>query len=109
MGDLEAPLMRAADRLRRKGMVVLISDFYDSPERVLDAVKPLRARGHDLIVFHVLDPNEINFPFEDAAQFEDLESGLRLPINPSSLRDRYREAMNQHKQSSFSFPEEPIP
>ncbi len=95
-GDLVAPMERAADRLRRKGMVALISDFYDSPERVMDAVKPLRARGHDLIVFHVLDPNEITFPFEDAAQFEDLESGVRLPVNPSSLRDQYREAMSQH-------------
>lgn len=95
-GDLIDPLLRAADRLRRKGMVVLISDFYDVPERILDAAKPLRARGHDLMAFQVLDPYEVEFPFEDASQFEDLESGVRLPVNPSSLRDGYRQAMSSH-------------
>jgi uncharacterized protein (DUF58 family) len=95
-GSLAEPLMRAADRLRRKGMVVLISDLYESPEKVIEAVKPLRARGHDLMVFQVLDPHEIEFPFRDAAQFEDLETGSRLPVNPTALRDDYRSAMQQH-------------
>lgn len=95
-GSLAEPLERATDRLRRKGMVVLISDFYEEPESVLDAVKPLRARGHDLMVFHLLDPNEIDFPFEDSAQFEDLESGDRLPVNPSKLREQYRRVVEAH-------------
>jgi uncharacterized protein (DUF58 family) len=95
-GNLVDPLLRAADRLRRKGMVVLISDLYESPEQVLEAVKPLRSRGHELLVFHILDPNEIEFPFEYAGQFEDLESGTRLPVDPSALRDRYQEAMKAH-------------
>ena len=63
-------------------MVVLISDFYEDPTSVLDAVKPLRARGHDLMIFHLLDPNEVDFPFEDAAQFEDLESGESCRSTP---------------------------
>lgn len=95
-GSLEEPLERAADRLRRKGMVVLISDFYDSPETVINAVKPLRSRGHDLIVFHLLDPNEIDFPFTDSAEFEDLETGDLLPVNPGALRDGYKAAMQEH-------------
>ena len=95
-GNLAKPLLQAAERLRRKGMVVLISDFYEDPTSVLDAVKPLRARGHDLMVFHLLDPNEVDFPFEDSAQFEDLESGDLLPINPKAVREQYREAVKQH-------------
>ena len=95
-GDLGDPLMHAADRLGKRGVVVIISDFYESPEAVLNAVKPLRARGHDVIAFHILDRNEIEFPFTDPAQFEDLESGVQLPVNPRHLRESYRGAMAEH-------------
>ena len=95
-GSLGQPLAHAADRLRRKGMVVVLSDLYESPRRVIDALKPLRGRGHDVMVFHILDPHEIEFPFRDASQFEDLESGSRLPVNPGPLRARYRAAMDAH-------------
>lgn len=95
-GSLGEPLLRAADRLRRKGMVVLLSDLYEPPESVIDALKPLRGRGHDVMVFHLLDPHEIEFPFQDASQFEDLESGSRLPVNPGPLRTRYKAAMQNH-------------
>ncbi len=95
-GDLTEPLTRAADRLRRKGMVVLISDLYEDPTAVINAIKPLRGRGHEILVFQILDPNEIEFPFQDPSLFEDLESGARLPISPGSLRERYRAGMAEH-------------
>jgi uncharacterized protein (DUF58 family) len=95
-GSLGKPLMRVTDHLRRKGLVVLISDFYEAPESVIEAVKPLRARDHDIMVFHVLDRTEIDFPFEDPSNFEDLETGERLPIVPGTLRERYRENMQRH-------------
>jgi len=95
-GSLAAPLAKAADHLGRKGIVLLISDFYDSPAEVLSAVKPLRSRGHDLIVFQLLDPDEIRFPFEDSAQFEDLENRERMPVDPRALRDEYRAAVEEH-------------
>jgi len=95
-GNLKTPLLRVADRLRRKGLVVLISDFYESPQSVIDAVKPLRARDHDMMVFQILDPYEIEFPFEAPGNFEDLETGERLAIVPSTLRDRYRSSMRRH-------------
>jgi uncharacterized protein (DUF58 family) len=80
----------------RKGLVVLISDLYEPPSQVINAIKPLRARGHELIVFQILDPHELDFPFEDPSLFEDLESGTRLPILPGAQRERYRAAMKQH-------------
>jgi uncharacterized protein (DUF58 family) len=98
-GSLEEPLLRVADRVRRKGMVVLISDFYEPPESVINSVKPLRARGHDLMVFHILDPHEVDFPFTDDANFEDLETGVRLPIVPRAIGEQYRAAVREHIDS----------
>jgi uncharacterized protein (DUF58 family) len=97
-GSLEQPLLRAADRLRRKGMIALISDLYEPPENVINAIKPLRGRGHDLMIFHILDPWEVNFPFEDSSDFEDLETGTLLPVDPPVLGERYRTAMTEHLQ-----------
>ena len=69
---------------------MLISDFYEDPDVILDAIKPLRFLGNELIVFHVLDPAEIDFDYDDASSFEDLESGEQLPVVPESFGDEYR-------------------
>lgn len=95
-GSLADPLRKIGESLRRRGIVALISDFYDDPEVIYDAVKPLRFRGHDVLVFHILDPAEIEFPFDEAASFEDLESGERIPIVPETQRERYRELIQNH-------------
>ena len=55
---------------------------------MLDAVSPLRFRGNDLIVFHVLDPAEIDFPYDEASAFEDLESGEQIPVVPEALAEQ---------------------
>jgi uncharacterized protein (DUF58 family) len=95
-GELAPALSRVAERLRRRGVVVLISDLYEDPEAILDAVKPLLARGQDLIVFHLLDPTERDFPFEDSMNLEELETGELLPVVPASMRARYREMIGEH-------------
>ncbi len=95
-GSLKAPLQKATESLRRRGIIALISDFYAEPEAVFDAVKPLRARGHDVMVFHLLDPAEIEFPFDEAASFEDLESGEKIPIVPETQSAKYRELIQSH-------------
>ena len=66
-GNLKEPLHKLAEHFGRRGVLVLISDFYDEPEAMLDAVSPLRFRGNDLIVFHVLDPTELEFGFSRRA------------------------------------------
>jgi len=98
-GTLAAPLLRLTERLVRRGIVVVISDLYDEPEAVANAVRPLRYRGHDVIVFHVLDPAEIEFPFGEAASFEDLETGDRMPIVPASVREQYQALVRQHTEA----------
>jgi uncharacterized protein (DUF58 family) len=95
-GSLDAPLRQIAEHARRRQIVVIISDLYDEPEQVVRAVARLRNRGNDLIVLHVLDPAELDLPFDDAANFEDLETGEAIPVVPSLLRDQYRTLMREH-------------
>lgn len=95
-GELERPLRKISETMRRRSMVVLISDLYHEPEDVLRAVAYLRGKGNDLIVFHVLDQAELEFPFDGASQFEDIESGERLPVIPEYLRAQYREMIQNH-------------
>ena len=95
-GHLSAPLNKMAEHFKRRGILLLISDFYDEPDAILDAIKPLRFLGNDLIVFHVLDPQEINFDFDDASTFQDLESGEQIPVVPQSFRAEYRRLIQEH-------------
>ncbi len=95
-GSLRAPLHKMAEHFGRRGLLVLISDLYEDPDAVLEAIGPLRFRGNDLIVFHVLDPAEIDFGFDDPSAFEDLESGEQIPIVPTALADQYRSLVQAH-------------
>ncbi|MGC4083943.1 MAG: VWA domain-containing protein [Vicinamibacterales bacterium] len=95
-GRLSAPLNAMAEHFKRRGVLLLISDFYDDPDAILDAIKPLRFLGNDLIVFHVLDPQEIDFDFDDASTFQDLESGEQVPVVPQSFRAEYRRLIQEH-------------
>ena len=87
---------RMSDTVRRRSMVAIISDFYEEPEEVIAAVSSLRGRGNDLMALHVLDPSERQFPFDQASNFEDLESGEMMPIIPEYLREEYQKMMASH-------------
>jgi uncharacterized protein (DUF58 family) len=95
-GDLKGPLHKLAEHFGRRGVLVVISDFYAEPEAVLDAIAPLRFRGNDLIVFHVLDPAELEFGFGDASPFEDLETGEQMPVVPEAFREEYKQLVQAH-------------
>jgi uncharacterized protein (DUF58 family) len=95
-GRLGAPLRKLAEHFGRRGIVVVISDFYEEPDEILDAVSLIRYRGNDVILFHVLDQAEIDFTFEEASSFEDLESGEQLPVVPDALRQQYRAMIQEH-------------
>jgi uncharacterized protein (DUF58 family) len=95
-GTLSKPLLKVVEMSTRRGICVLISDLYEEPEAVVRAIAGLRHKGNDVIVFHVLDPAEIDFPFTDAAHFEDLETGERIPVVPETLQEQYRELIGQH-------------
>lgn len=95
-GRLGPPLKKLAEHFGRRGLLVLVSDLYEDPETVMDAVKLLRFRGNDVIIFHVLDPAEIDFPFSEAATFEDAESGDQIPVVPQALAAEYRRLVQEH-------------
>jgi uncharacterized protein (DUF58 family) len=97
-GTLESPMRKATELLSRRGIVVLISDLYESPEKVVAACGHLRQRGNDLIVLQVLDPAELSFPFEEAASFEDMETGEKIPVVPDRVQREYRSRMDRHLQ-----------
>src|SRR5438445_410680 len=92
-----APFFGASiDFAEHRGLLLLISDFYDEPDAIVEAVKPLKFLGNELIVFHVLDPQEIDFGYEDASSFEDLETGEQVPVVPDSFRAQYRQLVQEH-------------
>jgi uncharacterized protein (DUF58 family) len=88
------------ERVGRRGMLVLFSDLFDPDPRLLDSLKMVAARGHEVMVFHVLDPDEIEFPFEDPTRFESLEDDRSILTFPRQLRSAYLEEMNRFLQST---------
>ena len=83
-------LHELAERIKRRGLVVLCSDLMDVPAEVLLGLQHFRHRGHEVVVFHILDPDEIEFPYSDTATFVDVESGDRLTTEPWEIAQRYR-------------------
>lgn len=95
--DLTHSLHQLAEILTRRGIVVIISDFYDQPDRLQAAFQHLRFKGHDLVAFHVLDQNELDFDFNDPVLLlEDAETQEQMPVLPDVVMDGYRERMHKH-------------
>ncbi|MBP1596457.1 MAG: hypothetical protein H6Q05_1834 [Acidobacteria bacterium] len=83
------PLENVAERLRRRGIVVVVSDLYDEFDQVMTGLRNLAFRGNDIVVFHVLDPAELRFDFDKSAQFVDMETGDKMHVIPEYLRQEY--------------------
>ncbi len=98
-GRLLSVLDKAAEHFKRRSIVVLISDLYENPSDLLEALKPYRFMGNDLVVFHILDPAEIDFPYREASRFEDLESGEDVPVVPEVFAEQYRKMIREHIDS----------
>ncbi|NOT07061.1 MAG: DUF58 domain-containing protein [Gemmatimonadales bacterium] len=96
-GTLPTVLSRTANITSRAGIVVIVSDCYEDPALLQRGVGTLRARGHDVILFRLLDPAERDLPGEGAATFEDAETGDRLPLRPEALREKYRSELAAHE------------
>jgi uncharacterized protein (DUF58 family) len=95
-GGFAKPLATIARTLGRRGIVALISDLYVEPKELLDSLTELRYRGHDVLVFHILDPDEVALPAGEARQFQDMESNARLPIVHEQMRERFADAVHEH-------------
>jgi uncharacterized protein (DUF58 family) len=95
-GRLLAMLDRMAEHFKRRSIVALISDLYENPADLMESLKPYRSLGNDLVVFHVLDPAEITFPYAEPSRFEDVESGEEVPVVPEVFAEQYRTMMREH-------------
>lgn len=92
-----APMLDAvAEILTRRGIIVVISDFYDEPEAILRALQHLRFKGNDVIAFHILDKNELTFEFNEPVLLEDLETTEQMHVLPDLLAEGYRATINAH-------------
>ena len=97
--DLTAPMQRLVEIVRKRGLMVLISDFLAPIERLEHCLSQLGACGHEVVVFQVLDPSEAIFDFNTEILFEDAESGRTLFIDPTAARSRYLQKLAAHEQS----------
>jgi hypothetical protein len=87
-------LQELAGSLKKRGLIILISDLMDEPAEVLKGLKQLRSRGSEVMVFHVLDRDELKFPFEEPSLFLDLEEDIRLLTDPRAVRSAYVKKIN---------------
>jgi uncharacterized protein (DUF58 family) len=93
--DMPASLRGILRNLKRRGLVVVLSDLIDSPEETLKALRLLRSHRHDVVVFHVQDPAELEFHFQGPTLFRDLETGEEMEIDPAAVREFYRERVQE--------------
>lgn len=93
VSDTGAALTQVTDRLRRRGLIVVCSDLLDDQARVVEGLRLLRARGMEVVVFHVLDDAELTFPFEGAGTFHDVETGEEVLTHGASARQAYLESV----------------
>jgi uncharacterized protein (DUF58 family) len=94
--DFSKPMHHFQDFLKRRGLVVILSDFYEPPERLVRTIEPLRFHGNEVVLFHVLDPQEIAPSFRDAAVLVDVETGQQMEVTPDYARREYRGKIGAH-------------
>ncbi len=93
--DMGKILRRVAEEEPRRGMMVIVSDLLTERESLVRGLKLLRQRGHDVLVLHIMDDDELDFPFSGPHRFEGLETDDRLNCNPRALREGYLAALNR--------------
>jgi len=89
-------LHEMAERIKRRGLIILLSDLWEDPSSVLTGLKHFRHRKHEVIVFHILDPKERDFTFPEEALFKDMETGEEISTLPWQIRSEYQRTMGAH-------------
>jgi uncharacterized protein (DUF58 family) len=87
--DVGAVLHDIAERIHRRGLVIVISDLIDDEAKIANGLQHFRHNNHEVIVFHVMDEAELTFPYDRLTRFKDMEGAGRLVANPKNLRNRY--------------------
>lgn len=96
--NIGAVLHEMARQIRRKGLVILISDFFDDEAKVLEGIQHLRFGGNEIVVFHLMDPYELEFPFNGQVEFDGLEGIAKIQTRPAEIRKSYLREVEQFCQ-----------
>jgi uncharacterized protein (DUF58 family) len=94
--DITKALERSQESLRRRGVVIVISDFYEAPSRIIRALEPLRFRGNEVLLFHVLDPGEVRPQFRGPTTLIEMETEESLEVSPEYARVEYAQKIDSH-------------
>jgi len=97
--DFAKPFAHFLNFMRRRGIVVVISDYYEQPEVIIRTVEPLRFRGNEVILFHVLDPEEIAPKFREPVLLTDMETSGTIEVSPEYARTDYRRRIDSHVEA----------
>ncbi len=97
--ELAKPLLHCQEFLRRRGIIVLMSDFYEAPESVINAVLPLRFHGNELILFHILDPQEIRPVLREPTLITDMETNDSMEVTPDYVKHEYAQKIDAHVEA----------
>jgi uncharacterized protein (DUF58 family) len=93
--SLSRIVFELASKIKKRGLIIVISDLLDDPDSVIKALRSFRYRKHEILVFHILHADELKFPFASSARFKDLEDGSELIIDPAAIRDSYQHKFNK--------------
>ena len=88
-------LHQTADLIKKRGLIIIISDLLDSPEKIISGLKHFRYKGHEVVIFHLLDPQELNFNFSKSTRFRDMESKEEIITEPSYFKIDYQKNINK--------------
>ena len=97
--DIGKPLHELAESISRRGLVILISDLIDDVDEMMNALMHFRFKGHEVLVFHIVDREELDFSFTETARFDDPETGERITVTPSAIREDYMDAVRTFMES----------
>ena len=97
--NLDSPLQKIAEILNKRGLILLMSDLLTSIEQLEKNLSYLRANGHEIVLFNVLDPEEIHFNFNSPALFEDVESGRNFYVDPIAAHKEYEKKLKNHLEA----------
>ena len=96
-GDTKiSPILHSlAESIKKRGLIILISDLLDNPNEIINGLRHFRHKGHEVIIFHILDDNEINFNFTGVANFIDSEDGSNIKTDPRQIKKEYMKAVSE--------------
>lgn len=101
--SLSEALTRSAPLIKRKGSLIVISDFFDDPTAIFQSLSPYLHRGFKIHLFHILDPEEATLPDMNLTRFIDMETDKRLTLHPKHLKKAWKEALQDHRRNLRQF------